>query len=75
MEIEVGDTPPGVEVDAENASYVKVGKVVFDTNEKTEYKAREFKTINLEVVGQFVKLLLHKNYDNRVNKFNQVNLQ
>ncbi|EDO38442.1 predicted protein, partial [Nematostella vectensis] len=36
--------------------------------------ARELKSIHLDAEGQFIKLLVHKNYVNRYNLYNQVGL-
>ena len=35
-------------------------------------QARELKSVHLDAVGQFVKLVLHKNYVNKYNMYNQV---
>ncbi|EDO36321.1 predicted protein, partial [Nematostella vectensis] len=43
-------------------------------NESTQFKARELKSIHLDAEGQFIKLLVHKNYVNRYNLYNQVGL-
>ena len=42
------------------------------TNEKTDYKARELKSVHVDAIGQFIKLLVHKNHVNKLNLFNQV---
>jgi len=46
--------------------------VEMSTNEKTEYKARELKSVHVDAIGQFIKLLIHKNHVNKLNLFNQV---
>lgn len=44
-------------------------------NEKTEYKARELKSVHVDAIGQYVKLLVHKNHVNKLNLYNQVFMQ
>ncbi|XP_018083433.1 centrosomal protein of 104 kDa isoform X4 [Xenopus laevis] len=48
--------------------------VSLSDNEKTSYKARELKSVYVEAVGQYLKLIFHKNNSNRYNLYNQVAL-
>ena len=41
-------------------------------NERSEFKARELKSIHIDAEGIFLKILVHKNYLNRLNLYNQV---
>lgn len=41
-------------------------------NEKTGCKARELKSVYVDAVGQFLKLILHQNHVNKFNIHNQV---
>lgn len=41
-------------------------------NERSDFKARELKSIHIDAEGIFLKLLLHKSYANRLNLYNQV---
>lgn len=41
-------------------------------NEKTGCKARELKSVYVDAVGQFLKLILHQNHANKYNVYNQV---
>lgn len=41
-------------------------------NEKTGCKARELKSVYVDAVGQFLKLILHQNHVNKYNVYNQV---
>lgn len=52
----------------------RLGYVPLSDNESTNFKARELKSINLNADGQFIKLLIHKNYVNKVNLYNQVSI-
>ena len=43
-------------------------------NEKTGFKARELKSVQVDAVGVFLKLNIHKNHINKYNMYNQVGL-
>ena len=43
-------------------------------NEKTGFKARELKSVQVDAVGVFLKLNIHKNHINKYNLYNQVGL-
>ncbi|XP_044798840.1 centrosomal protein of 104 kDa isoform X6 [Bubalus bubalis] len=43
-------------------------------NEKTGCKARELKSVYVDAVGQFLKLIFHQNHVNKYNVYNQVAL-
>lgn len=42
------------------------------SNERTDYKARELKSVHVEAEGTFLKFVLHKNFVNKLNMYNQV---
>lgn len=46
--------------------------VELSSNEKTDLKARELKSVHVDAEGLFLKLVLHKNFLNRLNVYNQV---
>nr|XP_014347345.1 PREDICTED: centrosomal protein of 104 kDa [Latimeria chalumnae] len=52
----------------------RLGYVSLSDNEKTGFKARELKSVHVDAVGQYLKLIFHKNYANRYNLYNQVAL-
>jgi centrosomal protein CEP104 len=56
-----------------NAIWKKLGYLMLDPNIKTQYKARELKTVHLDCVGQYLKILLHKCHINENNIYSQVN--
>lgn len=56
----------------ETASFRRLGYLSLDTNERTDYKARELKTVYVDRSANFVRLILHKNHMNPFNNFNQV---
>ncbi|NWU05950.1 CE104 protein, partial [Cephalopterus ornatus] len=54
--------------------FQRLGYVPLSDNEKTEFKARELKSVYVDAVGQYLKLIFHKNYVNKYNIYGQVAL-
>ena len=52
--------------------YVCFRYVSLSDNEKTGFKARELKSVQVDAVGVFLKLNVHKNHINKYNLYNQV---
>ncbi|KGL97001.1 Centrosomal protein of 104 kDa [Charadrius vociferus] len=52
----------------------RLGYVPLSDNEKTDFKARELKSVYMDAVGQYLKLIFHKNYVNKYNLYGQVAL-
>ncbi|XP_035225649.1 centrosomal protein of 104 kDa-like isoform X3 [Stegodyphus dumicola] len=48
--------------------------IYFSENAFTEYKARELRTAYIDIIGKFVKLVLHQNHINKLNLCNQVGI-
>ena len=46
--------------------------VALSDNEQTDYKARELKSVHVDSVGTYLKLVIHKNHVNKYNLYNQV---
>ena len=65
------EVTPG-KVDLDKIHFILLGHVSMSTNLSTSFKARELKSISVECVGTFMKLLVHKNYLNKYNRRNQV---
>ena len=42
-------------------------------NDKTNYVARELKSVHVDVQGSYIKFIIHKNHLNRLNIYHQVN--
>ena len=57
-----------------NVSFARLGHFSLDDNIRTNYQAREFKTVYLEQYCQYLKVVVHKNHLNTLNIFNQVGL-
>ncbi|KAJ3143164.1 hypothetical protein HK100_006459 [Physocladia obscura] len=49
--------------------------VSLGNNSASEYKAREQKSIHIDVTGEYLKIIFEKNYINSLNLYNQVRLQ
>ena len=54
--------------------YDYIGFIKMDTNERSNYRARESRKVYINTKAVFLKLQLEKNYLNRHNIFNQVGL-
>ncbi|KFW84953.1 Centrosomal protein of 104 kDa [Manacus vitellinus] len=54
--------------------FQRLGYVPLSDNEKTDFKARELKSVYVDAVGQYLKLIFHKNYVNKYNIYGQVAL-
>lgn len=74
IEFFVGDVPDGMPLVLDNARYTRLGYVSLSDNEKTGFKARELKSVQVDAVGVFLKLNIHKNHINKYNLYNQVGL-
>ena len=48
--------------------------IELSSNERTDFKARELKSIHVDAEGLFLKLIIHRNYTNRLNLYNQVKI-
>lgn len=72
IELQIGDTPPEEDVTLTSAQFSQLGYINLSENNHTEHRARELKSVNVNCTGSFLKLLLHKNHGNKLNKYNQV---
>jgi centrosomal protein CEP104 len=61
-------------IDLNNIPFLKLGFITPNSNEKTNFKAREFQKVIINQNVLFIKFVLHKNYINLHNKYNQVSL-
>ena len=60
--------------DLNNIPFLKLGFITPNSNQKTNFKAREFQKIKINQNVYFIKFVLHKNHINLENKFNQVSI-
>ncbi|KAJ1451288.1 hypothetical protein M885DRAFT_530203 [Pelagophyceae sp. CCMP2097] len=58
----------------EHATWTRLGYLSLDSNERSDFQARELKSVYLECRGRFLKLVVHRCHINRQNLFNQVGL-
>ncbi|XP_071840372.1 centrosomal protein of 104 kDa-like isoform X1 [Apostichopus japonicus] len=72
IEVYLGSYPPEHVVSLHGTRYKRLGYVTMSDNEKTSFKARELKSVHIDAVGQYLRLVLHKNYINKFNLYNQV---
>ena len=57
-----------------NVKYKYIGFIKMDTNERSQFRARESRKIYINTKSLFLKIELGKNYINEYNVFNQVGL-
>ena len=57
-----------------NNHYKYIGFIKMDTNERSQFKARESRKIYVNTKSLFLKIQLGKNYTNQYNAFDQVGL-
>ena len=55
-----------------HCQWTRLGYLSLDNNERSQYKARELKSVYVKAKGQFMKLVVHKCYLNQLNLYNQV---
>lgn len=54
--------------------YKKIGYLCLDSNERSNFQARELKSVNIDYECLAVKIVLHRPYVNQLNNFVQVGL-
>lgn len=66
--------PEGQSARYENAQFKRLGYLSLDCNERSQFQARELKSVYVDVSAQFLRIVLHKCHVNRHNIVNQVGL-
>ncbi|CAH2319759.1 centrosomal of 104 kDa isoform X1 [Pelobates cultripes] len=74
IEFYISESLPEYFTPYQTERFRRLGYVSLSDNEKTSYKARELKSVYVDAVGQYLKLIFHKNFANRYNLYNQVAL-
>lgn len=64
----------GTGEDYATCAFQRLGFITFDSNEETNFQARELKSVKMNSTASFIKLILHPCHINKVNLFNQVGL-
>ena len=52
----------------------KLGGFSFNDNKRSNFRAREKKTVKVDCECEKIKLVFEINYDNEINKFNQIGI-
>mmetsp|Transcript_10555 Transcript_10555/g.19177 ORF Transcript_10555/g.19177 Transcript_10555/m.19177 type:complete len:899 (-) Transcript_10555:119-2815(-) len=65
---------PGQNWRYDTAQFKRLGYFSLDNNERSQFQARELKSVYVDVSVQFLRILLHKCHVNRFNIVNQVGL-
>ena len=58
----------------QSAQFKRLGYLSLDSNERSQYQARELKTVYIDYAGNYLRLIVHRNYVNKQNLFNQVGI-
>ncbi len=69
IELFVGDGPS-----YEEAHFERLGYLSLNNNQRSNYQARELKSVFIDCTGRYLKLLAHRCYVNKYNLFNQVGI-
>ena len=54
------------------AAWKRLGSMSFDSNERSKFQARELKSVQVDVVAQLLKVVVHTPHANDFNKHQQV---
>eukprot|EP00930_Biecheleria_cincta_P070641 TRINITY_DN58276_c0_g1_i1.p1 TRINITY_DN58276_c0_g1~~TRINITY_DN58276_c0_g1_i1.p1 ORF type:complete len:960 (+),score=171.92 TRINITY_DN58276_c0_g1_i1:142-3021(+) len=74
IELFTGNAPPGSGAQLDAIQFKRLGYLSLDNNERSQFQARELKSVYVDVPAQFLRILLHKCHANRYNVANQVGL-
>ncbi|XP_053431420.1 centrosomal protein of 104 kDa isoform X3 [Nycticebus coucang] len=74
IEFYISESLPEYFIPYQAERFRRLGYVSLSDNEKTGCKARELKSVYVDAVGQFLKLIFHQNHINKYNIYNQVAL-
>jgi centrosomal protein CEP104 len=53
------------------ATFKRLGYLSLDSNERSNFQARELKTVFIDHAGKYIKLLINENHVNKQNIYNQ----
>ena len=57
-----------------SATFKRLGYLSLDSNERSSYQARELKTVFIDHIGSYIKLIVNENHPNKLNIHNQVGI-
>lgn len=64
----------GQQLSYDTINFKRLGYLSLDSNERSQFQARELKSVYVDVSAQFIRIVLHKCHVNRYNIVNQVGL-
>lgn len=67
-------SPQSLSEETNAASYKRLGYLSFDSNERSNHQAREFKSVHVNVHASHIKLVVQRCHVNKLNIYNQVGL-
>jgi len=74
IEVYVGVNGEGQPMDLATAKFNRLGYLSLDDNKHTKFQARELKSVYLNVVSGFLKLIIKRCHINEINVANQVGI-
>ncbi|XP_071482021.1 centrosomal protein of 104 kDa-like [Diadema antillarum] len=74
IEFFIGSLPPDHISSLSGQRYKRLGFVTLSENSKTGFKARELKSVHVDAIGKYLRLVIYKNHVNKYNMYNQVGL-
>ena len=74
LELYTGVPPDGEPWLPENCVMKRLGHLNFDSNERSGHQERELKSVHINARALMVRLVVHQNHANALNKKNQVGL-
>ncbi|XP_072174681.1 centrosomal protein of 104 kDa-like [Diadema setosum] len=74
IEFFIGSLPPDHVSTLSGQRYKRLGFVTLSDNAKTGFKARELKSVHVDAIGKYLRLVIYKNHVNKYNMYNQVGL-
>nr|CDS27541.1 centrosomal protein of 104 kDa [Hymenolepis microstoma] len=74
VEFFVGDSYSDDTFNMNTSKFQRLGHVELSTNEATNFKARELKSVHVDTKGTYFQIFLYKNYTNTENQYNQISV-
>ncbi|KAI8987921.1 hypothetical protein BDF20DRAFT_910460 [Mycotypha africana] len=62
------------DVDNMVIEFTRLGHIYFDNNAKAQFRARELKTIKINMKAEYIRLVIRNSHKNSLNTYNQVGM-